>query len=122
MERQNTSRLFLLPALALGLIVAWTGYAGSETSIENMSYSIGAGSWINTGDHCYTDETWTCPSKDGTGYNCTVEATKAKWKDCYNDKPRWSYSGFCEDGDDYNCEEGYSASACQEDEPDDPSP
>jgi len=43
MERQNPSKFFLLPALALGLIVVWTSYVGTETSIEDMSSSIGAG-------------------------------------------------------------------------------
>jgi hypothetical protein len=67
MERQNTSRLFLLPALALGLIVAWASYAGTETSIEEMSSSVGAGSWEQK-QCCKSETQYNCTAR--SGYSC----------------------------------------------------
>ena len=68
MERQNTSKLFLLPALALGLIVAWASYAGTETSIEGMSSSIGAGYWEQK-ECCKSETQYNCDAR--AGYSCS---------------------------------------------------
>lgn len=113
MERQNISKLFLLPALALGLIVAWAGYAGTETRIEDMSSAIGAG-WSSRTCDCTRTITYSngCDGCDQTCYSVSGpdDSTGTTWT--------WSRDWCYEMNPD--CDKGVSSAVCQDDEPEDP--
>ena len=111
MERLNISKLFLLPALALGLIVAWAGYAGTETRIEDMSSAIGAG-WSSRTCDCDNTITYEndCPKCDVDVYSVSGNSESTG--------TTWTYSDWCKE---MNISCGtMSTAVCQDDEPNDP--
>jgi len=124
MERQNTSKLFLLPALALGLIVAWASYAGTETSIENMSSSMGGSQdWTKVGDcRCEGNNRANC---DGPDAYCNNKAwivrstteTIAEWEyesSTPNHENDWCYA-MCSSDECY--QDDWKLHYCKESKP-----
>lgn len=113
MKSPNAPKLSLLPALALGLVVAWASYAGTETSIEDMSSSIGAGEWDAKACNCESTSTY----PDGCDGDCTVTNYSVVLGD---ESTTWTYEHhWCWEMDN-GCDKNHTAAVCQSQKPSNP--